>query len=290
MGRKTFSFSERGFMGNAFVERLPLVGKSLYFPRGPHVTNDLAWPDIQKLGIQTGAFFVRVEPITEAECTHLAQVATRHFRRAPENVQPVQTLVMDISPSEELLLSQMKSKTRYNIRLAEKNGIEVRRSRDSKDVELFFKLIRSTAGLKGLRTYPQEHYQTILDAFGDQAELFFAEYQGQALAASLICFSGSTATYLHGGTREEQRSLMAPYRMHWEVIQEAKRRGMTRYDWGGIAEDGETRSGWAGITRFKRGFAPQTPATIFPGTFDIVLDPFRYALYRLLRTLNRWVR
>jgi lipid II:glycine glycyltransferase (peptidoglycan interpeptide bridge formation enzyme) len=95
-------------------------------------------------------------------------------------------------------------------------------------------------------------------------------------------YCGDTATYLHGASSNDARNLMAPYALHWAIIRHAKDKGCSRYDLWGISDD--PKSGWAGITRFKRGWGGKEVCA--PGTFDLPISNFWYNVYRLARRMK----
>lgn len=257
---------------------------------------------------------MRVEPGTEAirdEILRLAQNDKLKTVKASHDMQPRETFVIDISKDEDMLLAEMKSKTRYNIRLAEKKGVRVFLSNNERFRKAFVDLVTGTADRKGIVPHPRKYYEKMLETLlGDTATLFVAEHESDILGVNLMVFHDGTATYLHGGSADVKREYMAPFLLQWEAIREAKRRGCTRYDFGGVKtgykmqdagcrmreSEGTERKGdgknhtslimhhvsgdWAGITRFKTGFSPATEPTVFPGCYDIVLSPARYFLYR----------
>lgn len=291
----------RGEFGLGVVERLPLVGPYLYLPRGPVVTSanfkfqiSTVAEEILRISKGLNAGWVRVEPEDEAAVEALRSAfGAERVVRALHSVQPQEILVMDITPSEPELLAQMKGKTRYNVRLAEKHGVTVRFSRDEADMERFIQLIHATTGRKAIRPHPEEYYRNFFRAFAPaECVLALAEHAGTVRAANLLVFHDGAAYYLHGGSSDRDRHLMAPYLLQWECIREAKRRGATVYDLGGINTRDE-QSAWAGITRFKQGLAPATQPVTFPGAYDIVVTPWRYRAYRLLQrasTARRFFR
>jgi lipid II:glycine glycyltransferase (peptidoglycan interpeptide bridge formation enzyme) len=213
-------------------------------------------------------------------------------------MQPRETFVVDITKSEEELLAAMKSKTRYNVRLAEKKGVRVFQSSDEKYRAAFVDLVTGTADRKGITPHPRKYYETMLGTLlGEHAMLFVAEHEGDILGINFMTYHEGTATYLHGGSSDVKRDYMAPFLLQWEAIRDAKRRGCVRYDFGGIHSkienprlpDGQGKSSidsWSGITRFKTGFSPETVPTMFPGCYDIVLSPLRYFLYKFLSSLR----
>jgi lipid II:glycine glycyltransferase (peptidoglycan interpeptide bridge formation enzyme) len=281
----------KGNFGLAIVETLPIVGKYLYVPRGPLVSTEQTKEELIHVAQEHNAGWIRVEPGSEAELTMLRSGA-KEYRSvsAPHTVQPKEILVVNIENAESELLAQMKSKTRYNIRLAEKRGVAVRFSRATEDVEAFISLIYATTRRKEIRPHPKQYYQNFFAVFNETVcTLALAEYQGKVLAANLLVFFEDTAYYLHGGSSDEGKNLMAPFLLQWESIKLAKERGMKQYNFGGVhtlATNHTSRpanSDWAGITRFKQGFAPNASTLSFPGTYDIIISPIQYGLYRIIR-------
>lgn len=311
-GRSTVRFKDGDFGANGIVHRLPLVGKYLYVPRGP-VQNNLQSSifNFQK-NIKTlvgaarekGVKWVRVEPETEEMLEEIKKSVSYQVVRAPHDMQPREVFKIDITLPEDALLANMKPKTRYNIRLAEKHGVRVFETREEKYITAFLDLITATSGRKGITAHPRHYYEKFFAVLPEEmCRLFVAEYEGptstrenssstrggQVLAANMMIFFGDTATYLHGGSGDEHRDVMAPYLLQWEQIRAARARGYRLYDFGGVKTEAPDSS-WAGITKFKRGFSPATTPTSYSGTYDIILDSPGYLLYDALRHIQKLKR
>lgn len=305
-GRKVFHIGEERFSASIIEHSLPLVGKYFYVPRGPvvpwnmeHGTWNSAREDgflekIVGLAFERKAGWIRVEPATGEVLDFLKENAGFPVRKAPHDMQPKEVFIVDISKSEEDLLSLMKPKTRYNIRLAEKKGVEIividNRSDDSlKFIDEFVRLVKITAERDGIVSHPGGYYRKMFATIPpENLRLYAARYDGKIIAANLVAFFGDTATYLHGASDNENRNLMAPYLLQWIQMKDAKNGGFARYDFGGIkAKNGEESGNghlgeWAGITRFKTGFSPKTEPVSFPGSYDIVIDRKRHFAYRMM--------
>jgi peptidoglycan pentaglycine glycine transferase (the first glycine) len=285
-GKEVMPFSTPHFVGNGILHTLPVVGRYLYLPRGPRgeVTEGIMSVINQALGKK--AQWIRIEPETENALTAIRENIPYRVVKAPHDMQPKEVFQIDITKNEAELLSAMKSKTRYNIRLAEKKGIRTFATREKKYQEAFLDLITATSDRKGITPHPRSYYEKFFTALPEEiCQLFIAEYEDKVLAAHLVIFFGDTATYLHGGSSDFHRDLMAPFLLQWEQIKEAKKRGCRSYDFGGV-KIGEEHSSWAGITRFKTGFSPKTEARVFPGSYDIVLAPLPYTVYRTLQKVR----
>lgn len=299
-GKEVVSFSGDGFLANGIVHTLPLVGRYLYVPRGPRTISNQQSANIKKslehllnLAREKKTKWVRIEPETEELFEEIKKSVPCKVVRAPHDMQPREIFKIDITLSEEELLARMKPKTRYNIRLAEKRGVKVFETREEKYIESFLDLITATSGRKGITSHARNYYQKFFAVLPkEMCQLFVAEYEGQVLAANMMMFYGDTATYLHGGSGDSHRDVMAPYLLQWEQIKTAKKEGYRLYDFGGVHTNPTsyklqtTSSSWSGITKFKTGFSPQTLPTMYAGTYDIVLAPFSYTVYRVLQKVK----
>ena len=255
------------------------------------------WEDIRKTIIkllakakEMNAGWIRIEPESEESLAEIREAVNgQRIVKAPHDMQPRETFVVDLTPSEEELLSAMKPKTRYNIRIAEKRGVKIVSSTEPKYREAFIRLVTGTADRKGITAHPVAYYEAMLETLlGDMATVIVAEKDGVVIAANLVVYCGNVATYLHGGSDDTYRADMAPFLLQWEGMREAKRRGCAWYDFGGVStsEFSAGKGKWLGITRFKFGFSPATAPTVFPGTYDIVLSPIRYAAYRMIQNVK----
>ena len=253
-----------------------------YAPRGPIFKDEGGAPraavaqflfsEIRK--IDKKMIFVRTEPASIPSAENFS------FRKTI-NLQPAQTLMLDLSMSEGELLVAMGQKTRYNIRLAEKKGVKIKAS-TAADFPALWRLLKLTGERDGFKIHGAQHYEKMLAAPSDFIRLFFAEYEGKYIATGLFCFWGDRVTYLHGASENEFRSVMAPYLLQWSVIRLARAAGFSSYDFYGIDE-----KKWPGVTRFKLGFGGQRKE--YPGTYDLVFRPGFYRIYGLARKLRRLI-
>jgi len=295
-GKDVARFSSERFSANGIIHKLPLVGRYLYVPRGPigEISN-FQFP-ISKLIAEAKKRkmkWIRIEPQTDEDLNSIKKAAGKKIVKAPHDIQPQEMFVVDITQPEEELLAAMKPKTRYNIRLASKRGVKVFASRERKYRAAFLDLVTKTADRKGIVPHPRAYYEKLLAVLPQETgRLFVAEYEGRILTANLLIIFGASAIYLHGGSNDTHRDVMAPYLLQWEQIKFAKAQGCAHYDFGGVRTQVANRvlqitNPWVGITRFKMGFSPLTVPTIFPGAYDIILNPQAYFLYRRLYDLKK---
>ena len=213
----------------------------------------------------------------------------KRFVKKTFAVQPKEELVMDISHDEEKILSLMKQKTRYNIRLAEKKGVSVRAHNfpfSDEDTNCFWNLVQKTTERQDISPHPKKYYERMLRVLGEEkiAFLYVAYYEHAPAAAAIVAYSKDAALYLHGGSDNALRSIMAPYLLHWHVIRDAKNAGMKKYNLGGVSG---TRESWTGITRFKEGFQPEAKPVLYSGVWDVPVQKGRYFLYSVYKMLRK---
>jgi peptidoglycan pentaglycine glycine transferase (the first glycine) len=184
------------------------------------------------------------------------------FNLSKHNIQPPRTVVIDISGSEEEILARMKQKTRYNIRLAEKKGVNVHAW---DDLAAFHRMMLVTSGRDGFGVHSLEYYKRAHELMHPtgMCEILVAEYEGKPLAALFVARNGNRAYYLYGASTDEERNRMPTYLLQWEAIKWAKACGCDQYDLWGVPDEDEAvleanfesrHDGLWGVYRFKRGF------------------------------------
>lgn len=262
---------------------------------------DKFWLDPHYSNKEQKYCFLRLEPISK-ECFDSIQkfAQQKHLRVIKQpSVNPKQTLLIDLSVGMEEILKSMKPKHRYNIRLAEKKGLECDiYSQDlEKQFNRFWSLHKSTAERQNFRTHPRQYLITLLRTFQkeEMAHLIFIRKGKTDLATMMLITDkdSKTATYLHGGSNELHKNLMAPFLLHQEAMNYSITKDMNLYDfWGTDAILNQETHQWEaqkgkgsyGTTRFKLGFGGRIVE--YPGTFDLVLKPFCYIGYSLLRQIR----
>lgn len=306
VGRKTFNVSGEEFWANIIEHELPITGKYFYIPRGPVIdthnppastqrgeqsaTHNLS-NAIINLAKKENAGWVRFDATSEAALELFEQQLPKYeIKKAPHDMQPRELFTIDITKSEEKLLAEMKSKTRYNIKLALKHNVKIiiyskQQVTCDRSIDEFVRLVKITAKRDKIAPHPDGYYRKMFEAIPEEnLKIYAAEYKGKIIAANIVVFFGKVATYLHGASDNDYRNVMAPYLLQWQAIFDAKETGCEKYDFGGIKT--ESSGAWAGITRFKTGFSTTAKPLKFPGSYDIILNPLRYYLYRFLQLIK----
>ena len=284
----------------------------LYVPKGPLLDWEQAdlrqqvLTDLQRLAHERKAIFIKIDPEirsgSEAAATGrqdlndlsesiLVELTHRGWRFSQDQIQFRNTIMLDLSSSEENLLERMKSKARYNIRLAERKGVKIRRG-DSSDYPMLYRMYAETSIRDGFAIREEGYYQIVWKTFSEQgmAEPLIAEVDHQPVAALILFYFARKAWYLYGMSSAQHREKMPNYLLQWEAIRQAKAKGCQVYDlWGAPDTFDETDPLW-GVYRFKTGLGGEVIQTI--GAWDLPVQPLLYRLYtqilpRLLNIMRR---
>lgn len=233
------------------------------------------------------------------------------LRRSAADVQPPDTVLLDIGRDEETLLAAMKPKWRYNIRLAEKKGVVVSEARafasnaSGSDASVdwrpalskFYELYRETSERDRIALHPESYYAKLFElaaAYGagnargkkPDMRLWTASHEGEALAAIITIFWGEQAVYLYGASSNVKRNLMPAYALQWAAIRAAREAGCTEYDFYGIPPTDDPNHPMAGLYRFKTGFGGKNIHR--GGSWDYPLRPLAYSAFRRAEALRAW--
>lgn len=285
-----------------------------YIPRGPwgDLSNPLLvqelWDTIHREARRRRAVFLKVEPFLADEAAYAQVLAGWGFRPSVQRVQPVSTIVVDLTPDLAAIGARMKPKWRYNIGLATRKGVTVRKGGEA-DLPAFYELMQRTGRRDGFALHSQAYYRQFLAQLGERAALLLACHQDKVLAGIAVTALGRQAIYMYGASSDEGRNLMPNHFLQWEAMQWAKAQGCTEYDLWGIpddagrmpaegAEGGEPGldsalpaaggSELSGVHRFKSGFGGEVRRTV--GAWDYVYSAPLYWLYTRALPWYRGIR
>jgi lipid II:glycine glycyltransferase (peptidoglycan interpeptide bridge formation enzyme) len=213
--------------------------------------------------------------------------------KAAMDVQPPSTVVLDLAAGEEQLLAAMKSKTRYNVRLAAKKGVEISiipAEQLEAALSEWYSLYEKTARRDRITLHSEGYYKRLFSLAGSYGvgapELFLltARHEGELLAGIIVAVKGGGAWYLYGASSDRKRNLMPSYGLQWRAIRLARERGCRFYDLFGIPPGDDPRHPMHGLFRFKTGFGGRVVNR--PGCYDVALRPLLYRLYRSAEKLR----
>ncbi|MBP9852677.1 peptidoglycan bridge formation glycyltransferase FemA/FemB family protein [Candidatus Saccharibacteria bacterium] len=291
LGHKVFAKAGRGWSYMAVLE----TGRGntrLYCPYGPVCTNDDAFEEailsLKDLGREQGATFLRIEPTGSVTKKAVQKMGCKEVLY--NQLQPAQTQIITLAnKTEDEILAGMQSNNRNLYRAYAKKGLAMRESSDSADVAIFLRFIHKVAGRTGLRPHSDEYFKKQAASLfrTGAAKLFYAEYEGRPIAASIVYDDETTRYYAHAAADDDFRKLSAGTALVTYMIIDAMKSGKKEFDLFGIAPkspEEDPRHAWAGFTKFKQRFGGERREYV--GTWDIPLRPGKYYGYKAYQTLN----
>jgi peptidoglycan pentaglycine glycine transferase (the first glycine) len=289
----------------------------MYVPKGPALDyGDTALlkrvlGELENTARQERALFVKIDPDVRADTAEgeavVETLRRRGWRASREQVQFRNTILIDLTHSPDQVLAAMKSKWRYNVRLAVRKGVSVRRG-TSADLPLLYDMYAQTSARDGFIIRPEEYYHDAWGTFikAGWAQPLIAEVEGEPVAMVIIFHFPSAesapssaeglnacagrAWYMYGASRSVHREKMPNHLLQWEAMRWAQEQGCTVYDmWGAPDVLDESDPLW-GVYRFKQGFGGEFVRHI--GAWDFPVSRLGYWLYtgmmpRLLAA-TRW--
>jgi lipid II:glycine glycyltransferase (peptidoglycan interpeptide bridge formation enzyme) len=191
----------------------------------------------------------------------------------------------------------MKSKWRYNIRLAQKKGVEIKSFTGdsvelSQKIDEFYELYKTTSERDGIAIHAKSYYLDLLNSSAKsigqghdvpKITLYIAYHEEQRLAAIITLFSKTESVYLYGCSGNEKRNLMPAYLLQYQALTDAKQYGSKYYDLYGMPPTDDPSHPMHGLYLFKTGFGGKNIHRI--GSFDVSLKII-YKLYTFAERLR----
>ena len=288
---------KRQIINKGFAARLSIF----YAPKGPlldwsdQALRTRVLNDLQVLAKSERVIFVKMDPnvvvgrgvpqsgedvLDDHGQAVRSELIRRGWRYSSGQIQFQNTVLVDLSTTENEMLARMKQKTRYNVRLAEKKDVTVRVG-TLDDLPMLYRMYAETSVRDGFVIRDEEYYLTVWRTFmlsaGPSTVPLIAEVDGDPVSAIFLFLFAGRAYYVHGMSRDAHREKMPTYLLQWEAMKIAKARGCSIYDlWGAPDEFDEGDSMW-GVYRFKEGLGGEVVRTL--GAHDFAPNKLWYKLY-----------
>lgn len=271
-------------------------GRYLTVPGGPIIdwqNKNIANAFVNQIKIiakQNNCVFIRVRPQLKSDESSRKIFKDLRFFKAPMHLHAELTSQLDITKNDLELMTQMRKTTRYEVKKATKENIRITTSTDEEDIKEFYDLQIETAKRQKFVpfTYKFLHEQFKTFIQDGNALLYKAEFENKLLAQAFIIFYGKEAVYHYGVSTEEERRHPGAYLIQWKAILEAKKRGITRYNFWGVAPQDKSDHRFAGLSLFKRGFGGEDFEYLHAQ--DLIINKPKYLVNYLIETLRKKIR
>ncbi|MDP2664067.1 MAG: peptidoglycan bridge formation glycyltransferase FemA/FemB family protein, partial [bacterium] len=227
MGNKVWrlgAFDRGNLKGLALVSKIEAKrGKFLLIQHGPVILAELLEVFLKKLeeiADEEGCAFVRMNPLWQKTKENKKLFEGFGFKKSPMHANAYEaTWKLDLTPSEEELLMNMRKTTRYLIRQGLKNQeLEITGSESPEDVSVFDKLNKEVARHQNFVPFSFQYVKNEFEVFlkDGQARLFFGKYQGEVVASALVIFWSGIGFYHQAALLPQYHKLPISYLLQWE--------------------------------------------------------------------------
>ncbi len=239
------------------------IGLGFYWAFSIGVRSFQIFPDwdeyIQNLQIflrQKWVLFLQIEPIEELWImNHNRCIIQKPYKKF---ITPY-TRLINLSLSEDDILSQMHEKWRYNTRYAQKKWVKIEHVESTREnIDIWMNLLDDTLARDGFSWNTRTYYETFITQIESQLQwwLYFARFEWRVIAAGIFVFLPEVAIYYYGASSSDtwDKKIFAPYLLQWEVMREAKSRWIQSYDLLWIAQPGVENDPLEWVSFFKSRF------------------------------------
>jgi lipid II:glycine glycyltransferase (peptidoglycan interpeptide bridge formation enzyme) len=280
---------------------IPLLGKYynwIYCARGPAIENDnldildALLARVHEIAKVSHAVVCKLEPnvLEEEDKPWVDHLHTLGFQANRQSICGRRSWVLDVRPDEQKILAGFRKTWRYNIRLAEREGVEVREVKTDEDFDTYYRLMIITSQRDNFFLHSQDYHKEMYQRYaakGDAA-IFLAIYQGKAVAARMIIRFGDTCLDMFGASSNEDRGFPKTHIVQYRCFQWAKSRGCSFFDFRNIPETLNENEEMYGVYHYKKGFGGFS--RLYMLTQDYIYQPLIYRLWNTLAEQNRALR
>lgn len=264
-----------------------------YFPRG-EMPDEEQLSALQQLGKKHHAVFVKMEPNIGHKVdtpSALPQIADFLQKNGAVPGRPLftkYTFQLDLTPAEDELFAQLNTKTRYNVNLAFKKGVQIFENSTAEGMEQYLQILAETTKRQGFYAHSPDYFHKMWESLADSGMLriFEAVYEETVIVSWIMFVFNDTLYYPYGASRDLHREVMASNLMMWEMIKFGQQQGCKMFDmWGSLGPQPNEKDAWFGFHRFKKGYGGDLVE--FLGTFDLITNGPIYSFYKIAENM-RW--
>lgn len=243
--------------GNFFyIKRIPLLGGIIKFQRPENIDHH----DVETLAKKYRIFQIILEPKNEGQ---LGVLKTKKFKLDKSPFLPSKTIHIHLDKPEHEILLSLNQKTRYNIKVAERNTIEILLSQDINQFADFWQMCAKKQ--RGMFLSQKKEIKELFKAFAENADLLFAYHNRMLVGAILLIHSDEVSYYMYAASTDEGKKLFAPTYLVWKAIQQSKWKGSKVFDFEGIYDDRFPLPTWKGFSKFKKSWGGKE--IMYPGCY-----------------------
>ena len=253
-----------------------------YFPKGC-MPDRIQIDALKEIAARQKAVFIKLEPNVYAGSEGVFEKERKFLLEngalEGKNLFTKYNFQLDLTPGPDELFSNLRSKTRYNVRLAAKKGVEIIEDTTEGGMEIYIRLMQETTSRQKFFSHTPRYYRVMWKVIGERENsmmrIFHAMYNKQPLVTWIIFLFNGKLYYPYGASSDAYREVMASNLMMWEMIKYGHEKSCSCFDlWGSLGPAPDVNDPWYGFHHFKEGYNPVLVKNI--GTYDLVYKKFFY--------------
>lgn len=198
------------------------------------------------------------------------------------------TIIIDITKSDDTILSNMNRGGRYDLKQSLKKGLEFKEIAGkvaAKNFDACYEILVETASRDGFRANPKINYVRMLEALGDNVSLYVAYSDKVLVSWAIVTQYAGKGVYYYAAGNALGRKLGAAYGLQLFIMQSLRAKGCREYDMMGVASP--DYPSYASVTGFKKKFSSNI--VDIHKTYDIPLSP-KYSVIKFAKKVKETVR
>ncbi len=282
------------------IHKIPRTNFTIgYLPKGTLPTKEII-DELRDIGKEERCIFIQLEPNVIKSINGSTtkdgnwNYAKLGLKEAAHPLFTKYTFILDLTKSEEDLLKDMHAKSRYNIKVAQKHGVQVTEDNSDKAFKAYWRLTEETTKRQKFYAHTKQYHKFQWETFSHKmttdalsSHIFTATYEGKVLTTLLFFVYHDTLYYPYGASSNDHRNVMHSNLAMWEGIRFGQKLGLKKFDmWGAMGPNADQKDPWFGFHNFKQKFGPDHIE--FLGSYDLVINPLLYQSYKLADKL-RWM-
>ncbi|MFC1653411.1 lipid II:glycine glycyltransferase FemX [Patescibacteria group bacterium] len=285
-GKKSFTI---------LFHNLPMTNKTIGVLTQSHMPTKKTLSTLKKLSLKNNAIFTKIEPYVYSLASDEQSLEAQrkffldHGLKKSKPLYPEHSFIVDLTSSDDELLKNMKSKSRYNVRLSEKKDVKIVEDSSDESFAEYLELLSETTNRQSFYAHTLSYQKKMWQFLRNHkmAYLLKATHQGKTLSSWIVFVFNNRLYYPYGASTRRKRGLMAPYGLFWGAVQFGKKMKCDEFElWGSLGISPDKKHSWYGFHRFKSSFGGKH--VTYVGSYDFILSPILYKLY-VLANKTRWL-
>lgn len=237
-----------------FVKRLPLFPISVM--KIQRFEGEIDREQLFEIKKRNRVFMSVIEPTNED-----VDYGEWGYKKSKDSYLPTKTVVIDLKKTKEELWKEVKKDAKGLIKSNE--GLEIKGIKSKEELGEFYKLWKKWGKgyVPGI-----DVFNNLVKAFGSKVLITVGKVDGEFICGLVELMSDDGAYYYYAWTSDKGRERGSQYKLVWEEILKAKKRGLRWWDFEGIEDSRSPRKSWGGFSLFKKKFGGEEKE--FPGSWQ----------------------